>query len=147
MFWNKWVAICAPVILYLGVAYGVNFVMNSMVFLPPNPPTYTQKSPFPITWIITKKKRQIPAHWITQKGASKTILYSHPNAVDLGVMFRWLEYLSRELNVNILHYEYIGYGLASYIGKPSENTTYESIEAAHQWLNDKGIENSNILVY
>jgi hypothetical protein len=39
-----------------------------------------------------------------------TILFSHGNAEDLGMIFEWFVLVSAELSVNILAYEYDGYG-------------------------------------
>ena len=40
------------------------------------------------------------------------IVYSHGNAVDIGRTHHFLKHLSIELNVNIISYDYIGYGLS-----------------------------------
>ena len=45
-------------------------------------------------------------------GVKTHLLYSHGNAADIGAMHDFLVLLRDYLNVNVLHYEYIGYGLA-----------------------------------
>ena len=40
-----------------------------------------------------------------------TLVYSHGNACDIGYMNNFLTKLSRDLNINIISYDYIGYGL------------------------------------
>jgi len=63
-------------------------------------------------------------------------------------MYDFLLLLYNNLNVNVLHYDYIGYGLIKEkYGVPTEQTTYESIEAAHKFLNDNGIENKDIIIF
>lgn len=48
-------------------------------------------------------------------------------------MIHFLARLYENLGVNILHYDYIGYGLVKETyGPPSEESTYESVEAAHK---------------
>lgn len=42
-----------------------------------------------------------------------TILYSHANAEDLGNIYPWCKFLSKSLGVNVLAYDYTGYGLAT----------------------------------
>lgn len=42
-----------------------------------------------------------------------TILYSHANAEDLGNIYPWCKFLSKMLGVNIMAYDYTGYGLAT----------------------------------
>lgn len=45
--------------------------------------------------------------------AAVTILYSHANAEDLGNIYPWCKFLSKSLGVNVLAYDYTGYGLAT----------------------------------
>ena len=46
------------------------------------------------------------------RNVKTTILYSHGNAADIGAMIEFLKLLRDNLPVNVLHYEYVGYGLA-----------------------------------
>jgi Esterase/lipase len=79
-------------------------------------------------------------------GSQITLLYSHANAEDLGIMFGWLKCLARRLNVNILAYDYTGYGESS--GEPSEDACYADIEAAYDYLvNDRNLDPRQILLY
>ncbi|XP_054169179.1 alpha/beta hydrolase domain-containing protein 17C-like [Oppia nitens] len=59
---------------------------------------------------------------------NKTILYSHSNACDLGFICCHVWLISRQLNCNIMAYDYSGYGLSD--GKPSENNLYADIDSA-----------------
>lgn len=81
-----------------------------------------------------------------------TILYSHGNAADIGAMYDFLMLLREYLQVNVFHYEYIGYGLAKMDGDtpliPNETTTYESAEAAFEYLTvNKDIPKEEIIMY
>jgi len=73
------------------------------------------------------------------------IIYSHGNGEDIGNCYEWLNYLHRELNVNILGYEYQGYGL--YEGSPSENNCYSDIKNAFEYLRSYGVPDKNIILY
>jgi hypothetical protein len=42
-----------------------------------------------------------------------TILLSYGNAEDLNTCFKWMKKLSRDLNVNMIAYDYPGYGESS----------------------------------
>ena len=68
-----------------------------------------------------------PAH-----RAKFTLLFSHANAEDLGLVFDHLKTLSEVLQVNVMGYEYTGYGRAT--GTPSEVDCYADIAAAFSWL-------------
>lgn len=78
--------------------------------------------------------------------ATSTLLYSHGNAADLGQMYELFIELSIHLRVNLLGYDYSGYGRSS--GKPSEHNTYADIEAAYKYLQDNyGAQEKDIILY
>ena len=64
--------------------------------------------------------------------AKFTLLFSHANAEDLGLIFEHLKILSQVLQVNVMGYDYTGYGHSS--GRPSEADCYADITAAFSWL-------------
>ena len=77
---------------------------------------------------------RIPAFFLLRRGAKLTLLYSHGNAEDLGMMYRRMKDLARVLCVNIMAYDYSGYGLSQPECKPSEDKCYRNIEAAFDYL-------------
>lgn len=80
-----------------------------------------------------------------------TILYGHGNASDIGEMSDFLENLSRDLNVNIVSYDYEGYGLTvsqNPFGRPTEQGCIRATETAYSYLvDDLKISPSNIILY
>ncbi|XP_065878859.1 uncharacterized protein [Euphorbia lathyris] len=131
-------------------------------FFPPNPPSYkliTDEltgllllSPFPhrenveILKLPTRKGTEIVAMYIRHPMATSTILYSHGNAADLGQMYELFVELSIHLRVNLMGYDYSGYGQSS--GKPSEQNTYADIEAAYKCLEESyGTKQEDIILY
>ena len=64
------------------------------------------------------RKRSVPGSFAGGGGEEDsnrrglTILYSHANAEDLGNIYPWCKFLSKSLGVNVLAYDYTGYGLA-----------------------------------
>ncbi len=81
--------------------------IDSLLF---RPPEITPLRPNCRFWLTTAYGNRIPAVYFKRESAKITLLYSHANAEDLGLMFSWLKCLSRRLNVNILAYDYTGYG-------------------------------------
>jgi len=77
----------------------------------------------------------IPAFHIPQQGAHYTLLFSHGNAEDLGLIIRYFREVSRQLRVNVFAYEYTGYGMST--GQPEEAAVYADIEAAFKYLRDE----------
>ncbi|KAF8691352.1 hypothetical protein HU200_040483 [Digitaria exilis] len=94
----------------------------------------------------TKRGTEVVAMHVRQPGAKLTLLYSHGNAADLGQMYELFVELSSHLNVNLMGYDYSGYGQSS--GKPSEQNTYADIEAVYRCLIETyGASEDNIILY
>ncbi|PNT66066.1 hypothetical protein BRADI_3g06620v3 [Brachypodium distachyon] len=83
---------------------------------------------------------------VRQTGAKLTLLYSHGNAADLGQMYELFVELSAHLNINLMGYDYSGYGQSS--GKPSEQNTYADVEAVYRCLIETyAASEENIILY
>ncbi|XP_062223844.1 uncharacterized protein LOC133922500 [Phragmites australis] len=94
----------------------------------------------------TKRGTEVVAMYVRQTGARLALLYSHGNAADLGQMYELFVELSAHLNVNLMGYDYSGYGQSS--GKPSEQNTYADIEAVYRCLIETyGSSEENIILY
>jgi len=105
--------------------------LGRLVFQPPQP-SY-QRHPN-LIWLTTSRHEQIPAFHIDCENARYTLLFSHGNAEDLGLIIRYFRQVSLQLHVNIFAYEYTGYGLST--GQPEEDAVYADIEAAFKYLRD-----------
>lgn len=82
-------------------------------------------------WLETDKGNKLPAFHI-RRGHPLTILVSHANAEDLGIVLGFWSYMSDALQVDVFAYEYSGYGHSS--GSPSEENMYSDARAALQLL-------------
>lgn len=75
-----------------------------------------------------------------------TILFSHGNAVDLGLMTGFYYNLGQHLKCNIFSYDYSGYGAST--GSPSEKNLYADIDAAWNILKSRyDISHDKIILY
>ncbi|PNW86031.1 hypothetical protein CHLRE_03g207041v5 [Chlamydomonas reinhardtii] len=75
-----------------------------------------------------------------------TLLYSHGNAVDLGHMLPVYRELSRLLKVNVMGYDYSGYGCST--GTPTVTNTLADITAVLACLQDTyGIPAGRVVLY
>mmetsp|Transcript_31829 Transcript_31829/g.46899 ORF Transcript_31829/g.46899 Transcript_31829/m.46899 type:complete len:324 (+) Transcript_31829:276-1247(+) len=121
-------------------------VVSSLLFQPP-PPTPVRESK--LIWFETKIGTRIPAFFMEHKSRPKqTIIYSHANAEDLGSVYPWVKFLCKSLQVNVLAYDYSGYGLSRTDAPPSEENCYADIDAAYQYLTEvRQIKSSNIILY
>uniref|UniRef100_A0A2P2JER2 Protein ABHD17B n=1 Tax=Rhizophora mucronata TaxID=61149 RepID=A0A2P2JER2_RHIMU len=143
-------------------------VAAKFAFFPPSPPSYEvvvdpasgklkmvssgidlrlgSKENVDILKLDTERGNQVVAVYFKNPAASLTILYSHGNAADLGQMYDLFNELSLHLRVNLMGYDYSGYGQSS--GKPSEQNTYADIEAAYRCLEQKyGAKEEDIILY
>ncbi|PON76756.1 Alpha/beta hydrolase fold [Trema orientale] len=131
-------------------------------FFPPDPPSYSihldestgkmkisdvhQRDDVDVMKLNTKKGNEIVAMYVKNPSASLTLLYSHGNAADLGQMYHIFTELSLHLGVNLMGYDYSGYGQSN--GKPSEQDTYADIEAAYKCLEEKyGVKEEDTILY
>lgn len=133
-----------------------------LAFFPPNPPTYELKTDeltglltmdrFPhrenveISKISTRRGNQIVAMYVRNPMAASTLLYSHGNAADLGQMYELFIELSIHLRVNLMGYDYSGYGRST--GKPTEHHTYADIEAVYKHLQENyDVKEEDVILY
>ncbi|KAK9934899.1 hypothetical protein M0R45_022028 [Rubus argutus] len=131
-------------------------------FFPPDPPSYNihvdeptgkmrisdvhPREDVDVVKINTKKGNEIVALFVKNPSASLTVLYSHGNAADIGQMYHIFSELSVHLGVNLMGYDYSGYGQSS--GKPSEQDTYADIEAAYKCLEETyGVKEEDVILY
>lgn len=57
----------------------------------------------------------IPLALHRREGARFTLIYSHGNATDIGAMHDRCVGIADALGVNVLSYDYTGYGMARYV--------------------------------
>ncbi|XP_044463873.1 alpha/beta hydrolase domain-containing protein 17B isoform X3 [Mangifera indica] len=94
----------------------------------------------------TKGGNKIVATFWKHPYARFTLLYSHGNAADLGQMHELFIELRAHLRVNIMSYDYSGYGAST--GKPSEINTYQDIEAVYNCLKrEYNVKQEELILY
>lgn len=65
-----------------------------------------------LIWLQTALQVRIPVAWVRQPSAEYVVLYAHQNGEDLGRSIIDAHMLSHALNVDVLAFEYSGYGLS-----------------------------------
>ncbi|XP_038885658.1 alpha/beta hydrolase domain-containing protein 17C-like [Benincasa hispida] len=132
-------------------------------FFPPDPPSYSvfsddkivgklrmsnveERENVDVLKVKTKRRNEIVCMYVKNFCSSLTVLYSHGNAADLGQIYQLLIQLSLHLGVNIIGYDYSGYGQSS--GKASEEDTYADIEAVYKCLQETyGVKEEQTILY
>ncbi|KAG0493005.1 hypothetical protein HPP92_006403 [Vanilla planifolia] len=140
-------------------------IAAKFAFFPPAPPSYTveggvtggiqivipeissaARKGVDVLRLRTRRGNDIIAMYVKNPKSVSTLLYSHGNAADLGQMFSLFVELSARLRVNLMGYDYSGYGQSS--GKPSEENTYADIDAVYECLKEKyKVEDEDIILY
>ncbi|KAK9100363.1 hypothetical protein Scep_023793 [Stephania cephalantha] len=135
-------------------------VAAKFAFFPPDPPTYdVYREEGKLFFSGVTADKNMDVHLVETKGGNKvvatfwrhpfarfTILYSHGNAADLGQMQELFIELRAHLRVNIMSYDYSGYGAST--GKPSEFNTYYDIDAVYNCLKSEyNIKPEDVILY
>lgn len=116
------------IIAYLALILFAYFFSNVLMF--PAPYTHYQDTS-QIIKLKTRDNTLISAIYLPQKNAKYTILFSHGNAEDLGTKINFLKDLQTH-GFAVFAYDYHGYGTSK--GRPSEQNTYNDIDAAYDYL-------------
>jgi len=98
--------------------------------------------PFEVPWVSTEiifvetsRHNHLSCLYHQFAGADYTIIFSHGNSTDIGLMRNHMVDIAQNLKVNVFSYDYSGYGLSS--GKPSEENLYADIRAVYSYLTSK----------
>ena len=142
-------------------------VASALAFHPPHPPIYdiiNEKGIYKFRidetiielqteMITTATGTRIPLICIRSKNAKYTFLFSHGNATDIGAMLSFYLSLSKALDVNVVAYDYTGYGMSTdkpggHIN-PTEEQVYKDIDAVFDWCkyNLTPDPHKNLIIY
>lgn len=116
-------------ILWVALLLFALIFSDQLIFSPPKK-TY---QPTHVEWTTSSGGNRIAMRWHDVPSATQTLLYSHGNAQDIGT----IESFAKQMNdqgYNVLVYDYQGYGLSQ--GQATEQSAYDDVLAAYQWLID-----------
>lgn len=116
---------------------------NNQIFMPPLgwEKYYDQKGEININSINGSNING----YIIEQESEKYIIWSHGNAATIYFLKSYFEHLSNKLQVNIVAYDYQGYGKSE--GTCSEQNCYEDLESVINYLvNDNNVNKENIIL-
>lgn len=119
--------------------------ISSLVFQPP-PCTFDQINyeQIPSFLLINEKIR---AFFFKQRSPIY-LVFAHGNAEDINIVYDHLDDMSESLNVNVIGYEYPGYGGPLDAPCPSEAQCYEAIDIVYSYLTEQlSIPPKSIVLY
>jgi abhydrolase domain-containing protein 17 len=98
-------------------------------------------------YIQTYKNETIPVAFIQPvEFIDYVLIYSHPNSTDIGLMLDNYLDLSYNLKINVLGYDYTGYGQST--GKASDENAIYDIEAVYEFATKQlGFTWEKIILY
>ena len=134
------------------ITWSVRRMVEDFVMNVPN------KILFPVLWDSSYSDREniiklrtasgglISASYRKDEEKEYTLLYSHGNATDIGLVRVPAYFIASGIGANPCLYDYPGYGTSE--GVPSERGTYEAIEAAYDYLvNEQKVAPDKIILY
>ena len=142
-----YLTIASIILVYLLIISFVYFYQRSLLYHPGENNYLNEKINFNYKEIFIKTDESIKLKsWFIEKDLEKfkTILLFHGNAGNLFNRVYKLNELSK-LDLNILLISWRGF--SGNKGKPTEKNLYHDAEEAVKWLNNRGINNKNIILY
>lgn len=120
--------ILIPAFVILGLVSIAVFFPDQAIF---RPQASSYRDSKDILKITSGGGQTISVKYYENPKAEYTILFSHGNAEDIGLIEPFIKRL-RRLGFNVLTYDYQGYGTSS--GSPSETNSYKDLDAAFEYL-------------
>eukprot|EP01094_Clydonella_sp_ATCC50884_P016703 TRINITY_DN2785_c0_g1_i1.p1 TRINITY_DN2785_c0_g1~~TRINITY_DN2785_c0_g1_i1.p1 ORF type:complete len:1023 (-),score=383.18 TRINITY_DN2785_c0_g1_i1:159-3227(-) len=124
--------------------------LSSAVFQPPRrDETYTEGSLEGIFW-VSSQYNHVPAVHMKWRGRNDktayfTLLYCGGNSEDLGRVQAWMKTLKDTLHVDIVCFDYTGYGV--HLGEASEKKCYDDVMTVYKHMTtEMGIASDRIIV-
>tara|TARA_Y100001970_G_scaffold266851_1_gene356066 strand:- start:227 stop:1027 length:801 start_codon:yes stop_codon:yes gene_type:complete len=142
-----YLTLSSVIIAYLVLLIFIYFYQRNLLYLPSENNYQNDKIQFSYEEIFIKVDDKITLKsWLINKDFRefKTLVLFHGNAGDLSNRIYKLNELNK-LDINILLISWRGF--SGNKGSPTEKNLYEDAEAAIKWLNEKKVENNQIILY
>ena len=142
-----YITLSSLIIAYIVLIIFIYFYQRNLLYHPSENNYQNDKIQFNYDEIFIKVNDEIHLKsWIIKKDFKKlkTLLIFHGNAGHLSNRIYKLNELYK-LDINILLISWRGF--SGNKGSPTENNLYQDAEASIQWLNEKGVNNNQIILY
>jgi fermentation-respiration switch protein FrsA (DUF1100 family) len=142
-----YLAISSIIIVYIVIILFFYFYQRSLLYLPSENNYLNDKISFNYKEIFIKTDTNVKLKsWFIEKDLKKfkTILFFHGNAGNLfNRVYKLNELNKLDLNILIISWR----GFSGNEGEPTEKNLYHDAEEVVKWLNNRGIDNKNIILY
>ncbi len=141
----------AAVLLYAVLAAWVFFMQPRLIYYPDMPGRAIEITPETVALeyeditLSTQDGERLHGWFVPHPSAGATLLFCHGNAGNISHRLDTIA-LFHELGLNVLIFDYRGYGLSS--GTTTEQGTYRDVDAAWNYLvEDRGIKPESIVLF
>ena len=142
-----YLAISSIFLIYFIIILFVYFYQRSLLYHPSENNYLNDKISFNYKEIFIETDKNIKLKsWFIEKDLenSKTILLFHGNAGNLfNRVYKLNELNKLDLNILIISWR----GFSGNEGRPTEKNLYHDAKEAVKWLNNRGVNNKNIILY
>ena len=142
-----YLTITSIVLVYSAIVLFVYFYQRSLLYLPSENNYLSDKISFDYKEIFIETDKNVKLKsWFIEKDLKKfkTILFFHGNAGNLfNRVYKLNELNKLDLNILIISWR----GFSGNEGEPSEKNLYHDAKEAVKWLNNRGVDNKNIILY
>lgn len=148
--------LCMP---YLLPKKTLSFLLHPIVFHPPKQ-SLPPKDQVPLVEIKSTNSKITYAYMLSYplyvfsiflqfciREEEKILIYTHGNACDIYTMYPFLKFLRDTLRINVLAWEYEGYGPSRKMSKPSEQAIFDSADSVYEHVRKLGYKDENIILY
>ncbi len=142
-----YLSILSLLIIYTLILIFVYFNQRNLLYHPTENNYLNNQINFEYEKILIETEKNIQLKsWFIKKDIKryKTLVFFHGNAGNLFNRVYKLNQLNK-LNINILIISWRGF--SGNLGKPTEKNLYSDAIKSIKWLNDRGIKNSEIVLY
>lgn len=119
-------------------------VVERLAFHPPTPPTYETTDDLVVAG-STYISHFNPGLCLSEDGKDVVVVYSHGNAEDLGACAQRLAVFAKHWNVELVAYDYTGYGPFQ-TQSPSEEACYGNMADVIEYLEAEGVGTDKIVL-
>ena len=133
------------VLTLLGVTLYVRIFEKRLVYYPSKELVGHPRLPYEDVFFRASDGVRLHGWFMPRQHTGAVVIVSHGNAGNISDRYEMGEYLTQELDVNVLMYDYRGYGMSE--GEPSEEGTYSDIRGAYAYIRSRGYPPSMVFVF
>ncbi len=122
----------------------VKLFEHRLIYFPERELTGSPAGPFEDVFFEAVDGTRLHGWWLPAPDARGALILSHGNAGNIGHRAPVGEFLREEFGINVLMYDYRGYGRSE--GSPTEEGTYSDIRGAYAYVRSRGFQPESVVL-